>query len=109
VIKGVHHHCLTIEYLFLATLLISNAMTTKGSHFLPVAVIDIMTKGSLEKKRICFSLHFQGIVSLPLREIRAGSQEGTEAETVEEHCLLACSLAHAQLAFLYNLGPPLKG
>lgn len=31
---------------------------------------------------------------------------GTEAEIVKEYCVLAHSLSHSQLAFLYKLGVP---
>lgn len=36
-------------------------------------------------------------------------EAGTEAETMEEHYLLACFLSLAQPDFLCNSGPPAKG
>lgn len=37
--------------------------------------------------------------SLSLKEVHDENQAGTEAETMDECCLLAQSLAHCQLAF----------
>lgn len=76
----------------LGTLRVLNAIATKYSHFLSVAVIDIMIKSNLGKERVYCSLHIQGTVSPSLREIRAGTQEGTEHWS-KKCCLQACSLA----------------
>ena len=49
-----------------------------------------------------------------LSEVKAGTQgrnleAETEAETTEEHCLVACFFWLAHPAFLYNSGPPALG
>lgn len=46
-----------------------------------------------------------------MEEARVGTQgrnleAGTEAATVEEHCLLACFLLYNQFAFIYTSRPP---
>lgn len=40
-----------------------------------------------------------------MREVRAG----TDADSMEVHCLLACSPRFVQLAFLFNPRPPAQG
>ena len=63
------------------------------------------------EKRIYFILHFH-VISQSFRKSKArGGQEqnlemGTEAKTLEEHNLLACSLGFAQPVFFYNSRPP---
>lgn len=76
---------------------------TNCSTLLSVNVINSTTKSNSRKKDL-FGLPLQ-VHNLSPRDIRPGAQAGTEAETMAECYLLACSLWPAQLAFLYSLGP----
>ena len=71
---------------------------------LPSAAVNSMSKATWGGKGI-----FHPTASSPLREVRAGTQDrnleaGTEAETMEEHCLLVCSARLSQIYFhvIYN-------
>lgn len=55
-----------------------------------VTIMNAMTSATRGRKAL-FSSHFQ--ISPSLRKVGAGTQEGTDAETTEEHCLRALSLA----------------
>ena len=73
-----------------------------------IAVVKHHDQKQLGKKRFCFSIKFSGHTP-SLRGDRAGTQgrsleSGTEAEAVEEDCLLACSSWVTQsVFFLYKL------
>lgn len=52
----------------------------------------------------CFPGHSQS-----LRELWSEVKVAVEADIIEELCLLACALVHAQLAFLHSPDPPARG
>ena len=58
---------------------------------------DIMTKSNVEERRV--------LVLKTGQELQGRNLEaGTEAEAMEEHCLLVCSPWLTPSAFLYNPG-----
>lgn len=70
-------------------------------------VINIKAPNHLEKKEMMSLIEH----TPSLREGKARTQSrkleaSTEAESMEEHCLLACFPSLAQLALLYGSGPP---
>lgn len=59
-------------------------------------VINATAKNNLGEEGF-ISSYTSRAYSPSLRKVRAGTQAGTEAKTMEGHCSLPCCLAHAQL------------
>lgn len=70
------------------------------SYIISIAVIQTITKSNLPQKGFTWLKGY----SSSLRVAGAGTQEGAEAETMEEHG--ACSPWLDQFAFLYSIGLP---
>lgn len=62
-----------------------------------------LTQSNLVMKGFISFYSLQSIIEGTVQELEAGA----DAEVVEQHCLLACSLFLAQPTVLYHLGPPL--
>lgn len=71
-----------------------------------IAVIKHLTRTNMGKKG--FTLYNSVWFSIQVRQGNSLREE-LETETREEHCLLACSLAEAQLLFLHERGNFLIG
>lgn len=73
-----------------------------------IAVIKTLTKSYLEKKRF-MSSHNAQVTIHPKGTSGDKLEAGTEAETMEECCLLVCFPRLAHLDFLYNSEPSTQG
>ena len=69
-------------------------LATHRSILLPVVAISTMITSDVEEERTCF------LFTLPGQSTTKGRQGRTQAETMEECCLLACSSWLAQSTFL---------